>query len=355
MQVSTALSTLDATCESLQLDDRTKFCMRGQLRAYAEHWDGFNHFGRYKLASINGVTEGIEVELRCNLSDSWRTISYLDKLLVDDFGNLCIMDHKMLSKWDFFPMSTDMRVLHMDPQIRMYQMVCHLNDLPVTHHVHDIAVNLKPSPKVVGPTFLKEIGEHCTYRGHKISEESHDHVMGTEGAKETDEMLEHTVYAALMSKPAKYFGHPRVNMSNDRVCEAAQRLVQITEEIDNRVEEDTHWKNPKHCKAFGKECEYLALCEHSDDPSSANWKPRGESREDSGSHSNRLSHSRVECYLGCPKKHYWRYIYNSTGIVPVAPGDSYYTDRGTAWHAAMDTLYRDNCDSVVVTANELLV
>lgn len=255
-------------------------------------------------------------------SKTWKICGVLDKRV-----GAVIYDHKTTSSDITDPAGFYWKQLTIAGQPSHYELIARLNGMDVERIVWDVTRKPRIKPKTLPKKEQGLIAETGHYCGFAVSEAT----LAAGLVRENDELFCQRVARDCLDRPDQYFARRSVPRTAGDLTEYAVELWQIGCEMRDDRRRGTAFKNPAACYSYGTPCEYLPLCAGEDLETSDRWQPRSTPENHIGG-ADVLSHSRIQCWQTCRRKHRYRY---EVGIERFGER-SEALDFGSLWHRAMD-------------------
>jgi hypothetical protein len=222
------------------------------------------------------------------------------------------------------------RRLAVDTQADTYAQARRQQGRPVAGILYDVIRRPQVKPRLVpkgsparsdeqnAGTRL-ELQRRKAYFGWPVQRQQREEFFRGDG-RETPALYSARLAADTIRRPGWYFQRRLVPRSEEQLARHRHDLWQTAVEIRLARGAGRHYANSDACMAYGRPCPYLPICCGRDAPDSDRWKPavcvHPELRDELGDVDPRsvLTHSRIQCFKLCRRRHYFRY---ELGIVPV--------------------------------------
>ncbi len=159
---------------------------------------------------------------------------------------------------------------------------------------------------------LMEIGRQGTYFGRPLDRPQRETALDGDH-RETPDLYAIRVEADTRRRPDWYFQRRIVRRGRRQLAHDEAELWQTATEIRLARHGTSHWRNSASCHKHNRPCLFLPICSGNDTPRSSRWKPvtaiHPELGDALGDTDQRrvLTHSRMQCFKLCRRKHYYRY------------------------------------------------
>ena len=222
------------------------------------------------------------------------------------------------------------RRLVIDAQTDTYVLARRQQGQPVRGILYDVLRRPQIRPRMIPKGTPKradrenvgtrlELQRRKTYFGWPVDRGQFEAVFRGEG-RETAELYSIRIAAETLRRPGRYFQRRVVKRSEKQLDCHRQELWQMAVEIRLCRLAGRQYRNSLSCMAYNTPCPYLPICSGRDTPDSDRWAPvssiHPELADELAGVDQRsvLTHSRIQCFKLCRRKHYYRY---ELGIVPV--------------------------------------
>ncbi len=227
------------------------------------------------------------------------------------------------------------RRLAVDMQAILYVLAQRRQGSPVAGVLYDLLRRPHVRPRVIPKGTPKrtdrenvgtrlELQKSKTYFGWPVDQrQTKAFFLGT--GQETPELYSLRVAADTLRRPAWYFQRRIVKRTQKQLAHYEHELWQTAVEIRLTRRAGRHYRNSAACMAYNVPCPYLPICSGRDKLDSDRWRPLRSIHPElscgPGHVDERrvLTHSRMQCFKLCRRKHYYRY---ELGIVPAEPPEN---------------------------------
>lgn len=292
------MSALDSAIEAIERHARNELDAakaRGLLYGYDSYYQD------QKFRSL-GTEEEFNLPVRNpetgRPSRKWRHQGFLDgrvehpKYPDREF----IREHKTTSEAIDGDDATYWSRLAIDPQLSHYMLAGLQQNKRYDGVLYDVTRKPTIRQRTVTKAEAASIRDYGTYHGFPWSEPVQD------AQKETPRMYALRLASDTLKRPSWYFQRRIIERIDRELLEFANELWDVAHVISDaaRKGQRAFYRNPDHCVAYGRTCEYLGVCSGCSDFDIGTW-------EESDRRPNVLSHSRVKMFKNCPRKYYYRY------------------------------------------------
>lgn len=306
--------------------------------------------GRWRHTHQEMVLEQVEAEFVGPLasvdppvqSESWQIGGRLDKIVRDAHGT-CLYDHKTTSQTIEDPNGLFWRGLQTDSQHQHYELLAWLNGIKFDRIVWDVVRKPTIRPRRLTKAETDALASSGQWHGAAISRDGLEETI--QHGRESVELFGARLTAEVLNNPARYFARRTVVRSRPELAEYANELFQIGQSMDQARRESSHYRNAAACFQYGTPCEYLEICSGHDREDSQNWQRSTAIHRELDTiegGSELITHSRLQCFLTCRRKHYYRY---ELGLDPAEAQQRDALFFGRLWHAALDVYWHFACHS----------
>jgi len=221
------------------------------------------------------------------------------------------------------------RRLAVDTQTETYVLARRQQGEPVAGILCDVLRRPQIRPRVIPKGTPKatdrenvgtrlELQKQKTYFGWPVDPAEREAVFQGDG-RETSELYSMRIAADTLERPGWYFQRRVLERSDAQLARQRQELWETAVEIRLAWRAGRHYRNSDACTAYNRPCPYLPICSGRDKPDSGRWQPlesiHPELAAELGEIDQRsvLTHTRMQCFKLCHRRHYYRY---ELGIVP---------------------------------------
>jgi hypothetical protein len=303
--MSHAFEAAETFLAGAEADDLDRVICIELIRGYARHYSGsgWKATGIEVPYSLKGIRPH---------GDGWRNTSKY--LLVGKCDLLAknpslypdkefLFDRKTTTS-DLSPQSDYWGRLGIENQINTYWLACSLLGKNIGGFVWDVTRKPDIRPKDLTKAAIKEIATNGLYQGMEVSQETRGAVAGGEIIKETMELYGLRLRGHIAENPDRYYARKMIFRNLEDLALYAEELNAIIKDIGRAVKEKRFYKNTDSCFAYHHACEYLPLCN-----AGMSEVPQDDERYVSRELNEKsFSHSKIQCYMTCRKKYYWRYV-----------------------------------------------
>jgi hypothetical protein len=201
------------------------------------------------------------------------------------------------------------RRLAIDAQVSVYVLSEWQQGVKVDGTMYDVIRKPSIRPKEISKAMRQQIlvvGEYCAT---KVSMETRQlFVCGAE--RENEELFEARLAADCLERPQWYFQRRSIPRMDCDVHEFACELWDVADEIRLARQRERHTRNSGACMTYKRPCEFLGLCSGHDSLDSDKFVKRSCVHAElslDGDGRDLLSHSRMQTFKTCRRKHYLRY------------------------------------------------
>ena len=320
---------------------------RAMLRAYHQRWLK-SHDNITVLATEATYTSSLVNPVTGRTSRKLSLAGKLDKVAEQD-GKV-LFDHKTTSEDIEDPASNYWRLLAVDTQPKMYELLLGQNGLEVERIVWDVARKPRHSPRRISTADCKELVATCEWFGSPVTADSVEWAI--ESLQENAELFECRLYKELKDNTHKYFQRRSVPRVVEDLLDFAGDLWETGQRLLKTRKTARKLKNPSACLQYGRPCQFLGICSGHDRPDSARWQVKkdvhAELGDDVRDGRDVITNSRLRCYLQCEVKHYYQY---EKGIQRTEDERTDALYFGTLWHLAMDAWWAATSRGVTEDVN----
>lgn len=298
---------------------------RGLIRGYHARWSSEN----YQIQSVeNTVMSDLHNPETGRSSRSFRLAGKVDATMIDDAGNVVLMDHKTCSEDIADPGSPYWRQLIVEAQPTTYMLLEWLNGRKVDYAIWDVVRKPSISPRQITKAERAEISARGTWFG--------DFAEPLE--RESPEMYEaRLAWDSRYIRPEWYFQRRTVARLESSILEHAQDIWQHGQDMLVERKQSRHVPNAKACMLYKSPCKFLGICSGFDSPDSENWGRKKQVHSELtliGDGRDILTNSRIASFQTCRRKHYFEY---ELGLERVDAEEREALQFGTLWHIALET------------------
>ena len=320
---------------------------RAMLRAYHHLWLK-SHNNITVLATEATYTSSLVNPVTGRTSRKLSLAGKLDKVAEQD-GKV-LFDHKTTSEDIEDPASNYWRLLAVDTQPKMYELLLGQNGLEVERIVWDVARKPRHSPRRISTADCKQLVATCEWFGSPVTADSVEWAI--ESLQENAELFECRLYKELKDNTHKYFQRRSVPRVVEDLLDFAGDLWETGQRLLKTRKTARKLKNPSACLQYGRPCQFLGICSGHDRPDSARWQVKkdvhAELGDDVRDGRDVITNSRLRCYLQCEVKHYYQY---EKGIQRTEDERTDALYFGTLWHLAMDAWWAATSRGVTEDVN----
>lgn len=222
------------------------------------------------------------------------------------------------------------RRLAVDTQTSTYALAQRQQDDPVEGVLYDVLRRPQVRPRVIpkgtpkrtdreNVGTLLELDTRGTYFGWPVEERQRKGILGGNG-RETPELYSMRIAADTLRQPDRYFQRRTIKASEQQLLRHGDELWQTAVEIRLTRRAGRHYRNSDACMVYNTPCPFLPICSGRDTPDSDRWEPRRSIHPELAGvpagvdERSVLTHSRMQCFKLCRRKHHYRY---ELGIAPV--------------------------------------
>ena len=320
---------------------------RAMLRAYHHRWLK-SHNNITVLATEATYTSSLVNPVTGRTSRKLSLAGKLDKVAEQD-GKV-LFDHKTTSEDIEDPASNYWRLLAVDTQPKMYELLLGQNGLEVERIVWDVARKPRHSPRRISTADCKQLVATCEWFGSPVTADSVEWAI--ESLQENAELFECRLYKELKDNTHKYFQRRSVPRGGEDLLDFAGDLWETGQRLLKTRKTARKLKNPSACLQYGRPCQFLGICSGHDRPDSARWQVKKDVHVELGDDvrdgRDVITNSRLRCYLQCEVKHYYQY---EKGIQRTEDERTDALYFGTLWHLAMDAWWAATSRGVTEDVN----
>lgn len=219
--LESALHAIDTACSNDEFDEFDRVKAEELMRGYDARWGDSDY-----------ETIAVEKEFQFPIEDGDTCGGKFD-VVARKGGQVYILDHKSTSE-DLTPGGDfHRRVSVLDTQVSTYYRAAKVLGYDVAGWVHDCVLRIALRPYKAGKT---------------------------RKADETPEEFRIRVRTAIAEDPDKYYARFTIVRTERDETEAAIDFRRTVRHLKIAVEEGS-FRNPDACKAFGRSCEFLGVCE----------------------------------------------------------------------------------------------
>lgn len=307
-RLAAALSALDSD----NLDGQLAGTLRGLMRGYDRYWGGVSW-------------ETVEVEQQFTLpivnpetNRTSRTFTHAGRVdgIVRFEGRDYLLEHKTTSEDISDPNAPYWRRLAIDAQVSGYVLSYWQMGRKLEGTLYDVIRKPSIRPKQITKTIAQQIIVGGMYCHADVSDATREVIRNGKLEIENSELFEARLVADIAERPDWYFQRRTIPRLDGEVAEYATELWETADEIRQARVGNRHYRNPGACMLYNSPCEFLGLCSGHDSVESDNWRKRESVHaelETDGDGRDVLSHSRMQTFRTCRRKHFYRY---ELGIEP---------------------------------------
>jgi hypothetical protein len=269
-------------------------------------------------------------------------------------GRTCVLESKTAAE-DLGPADAPVwRRLAVDTRAGGYALARRQQGRAVGGILYDVVRRPGMRPRVVPKGNAKrterenvgtriELERQGTYFGRPVDERQQAAPSGGDG-RETPDLYALRIAADTLRRPAWYFQRRVVRRSPAELTGYGRDLWQAAVEIRLARRAGRHYRNSDACTAFHTPCPYLPLCSGRDTVDSDRWQWIRSIHCELGSaidgvdERSVLTHSCIQCFKLCRRKHYFRY---EMGIVPANTPPSKTLSLSRLIHRALAAWWRN--------------
>lgn len=265
-----------------------------------------------KWAESGWVCEAVEKPFELPIVNpdserSSRTFTQAGKMdkLASYSGKRFLVEHKTTSDDLSDPNGSYFRRLDIDHQVSQYMLAAWQEGDKLEGTLYDVVRKPGIRPRKITKEEIRELNATGLYHGFAVSEGVYE-----AGHQEDAALYQRRLSRETIEQPERYFARKTLYRIDAQILDFARELWDTADEIRLARLNNRHYKNPAACVAYGTPCEYLPLCSGHDTPESDRWVKRESVHEElelSETGLNVLTHSRIQCFRTCRKKHFYRY------------------------------------------------
>jgi len=292
---------------------------RALAKSYGHQWSTFD--GKFVAAEL-------DLAVKLKDTDGWTLGGTIDTLCKRK-GKYVMIEHKTRTGDVHNTSDGYYRSLAHNTQITLYCILLGGYEYEMEQTIYDVvrkigsAKRRVPAGTAKDPDSIKqgtcqEIEQHGTYHGMLCDGKELVRLANYNQLKaekkhcgpfqESDELYEHRITVDVAENADRFYKqYGQIHRSYEQMGGFVETLKQICRQIDS-IDHDNEncWaQNTSQCNSYGTSCEYMDICADRDDLASDNFQDR---KGGSTSGDRVLSHSKMTCYLSCPRKYFYRYI-----------------------------------------------
>ena len=317
------LDAVDEAClnyrdEGIIVGDRLSNFVYGMLLAYIDVYEKepFSVVSVEEEFSIgfSRLVADISPTLDLKIHDEWSWAGKIDAV-IDYEGSVFVLEHKTTASAIDNEDGTFWSSMEMSGQVASYMLALFDQGVQVAGTIYDAVRKPSIRPRKLSKTDIEGIENHWTYQGQELALDSlkaseYLHELEQQNWRETDNQYGLRVFRTMADSPEKYFGRRVVKKTRKQLAEFVDEAVQTVQFIESSRKSHRHIRHLGSCYAYSKPCQFISLCQRTDNPDSDRWQKRAKKNSElSASDRDRelLTHSRKECYQLCPRKHHYQY------------------------------------------------
>ena len=317
------LDAVDEAClnyrdEGIIVGDRLSNFVYGMLLAYIDVYEKepFSVVSVEEEFSIgfSRLVADISPTLDLKIHDEWSWAGKIDAV-IDYEGSVFVLEHKTTASAIDNEDGTFWSSMEMSGQVASYMLALFDQGVQVAGTIYDAVRKPSIRPRKLSKTDIEGIENHWTYQGQELALDSlkaseYLHELEQQKWRETDYLYGLRVFRTMADSPEKYFGRRVVKKTRKQLAEFVDEAVQTVQFIESSRKSHRHIRHLGSCYAYSKPCQFISLCQRTDNPDSDRWQKRAKKNSElSASDRDRelLTHSRKECYQLCPRKHHYQY------------------------------------------------
>lgn len=284
--------------------------LRGLMVGYDRHW-------------ISSPWRAVEVEQSFHLPiinpETGRELKIFTHYgrtdgIVEFEGRLHLLEHKTSSEDISDPNAPYWRRLAIDSQVSGYALANWQSGRKLDGTLYDVIRKPTIRPKKLAKSDAQVIVKTQQYCGYDVSPQTVNGIIDGSVVEENAELYQIRLVADISERPDWYFQRRSISRMDAELVEYAQELCDTAREIRDAQLKNRHYRNPGACMLYNSPCEFLSLCSGHDVPESDAWRKRSTGHTDiEGDFAKVLSHSRLQTFRTCRRKHFYRY---ELGIEP---------------------------------------
>lgn len=286
---------------------------KAQLIGYHEQWQAVEWEPilveyQYHLPVVNPETS--------RSSKIWTQAGRIDGL-VQSADETYLLEHKTTSEDIESADSSYWQRLTIDSQVNKYMLAMWQESYDLAGTLYDVIRKPGIRPKTIPEAARRTIASLKTYCGVEVPDDIVQSVISGQ-TQECPRLYGLRLLADIHEQPGKYYQRRIVPRLDHDLLEFAGELWGVCDEINRVRRSGLNVRNSGACMTWGRPCEYLGICSGHDDISSQNWVSRKNVHAELGGIEDGrqvMTHSRLQCYHTCRRKHYYRYELGITKVV----------------------------------------
>lgn len=198
------------------------------------------------------------------------------------------------------------RRLTIDAQVSIYVLSQWQEGTKVDGTLYDVIRKPSIRPKEIAKAQRQHIVADGTYCGSRISMETREAML----QRENGELFEARIASDCLERPAWYFQRRSIPRIDADVHEFAIELWDTADEIRLARLRERHTRNSGACMTWNRPCQFLGICSGCETVDSDKWQKRNcvhDELELAGDGRDLLTHSRMQTFRTCRRKHYYGY------------------------------------------------